>query len=223
MRLNESRIREPRKGTNHQAVVFDFDLDGCLHPRGMPCAKNTPRAPVPEITTESLQRELSKRARAARTEALARLDVSTIGEAAARRAPTDNAPQTSVLVFVMILGPGEIAGQAERSDGQRQSPWPRQPAPKEKRTGLVVVSNVSAQVEEALFGNRCEQLRPERSGRVGAEATHGQHNEADDRSALVEFQPEARRKLSPYHRRLDLVVQEHDTAPFSKDQRFTFG
>src|SRR5689334_13503190 len=93
MRLNKSCFREPRKGTNHQAVVFDFDLDGRLPPRGMPCAKNTPRAPMPEITTESLQCELSKRARAARTEALARLNVSAISEAAARRAPTDNAPQ----------------------------------------------------------------------------------------------------------------------------------
>src|SRR2546425_587316 len=185
MRLNESRSREPWKGANGQVVIFDYDLDGRLQPRGMPGAKDTSRAAMPEITTESLQRELSERACDARTEALVRLDASTVSKTTAVRAPTDNTPQTSLLVFVVILRLGEVAGQAERPAGQRQSPGSRQPTPKEKRTRLVIVSDVSAKVEEALFGNRCEYLRPEWSARVGAEATHGQRNDADDRLALV--------------------------------------
>ena len=124
MRPDESRFCQPRERANGQGALFDFDLDDRLQPSWMPCAKDTSRSPMPKITAVSLQRELSKRARAARTETLVRLDLSTVSKATASRAPADNAPQTSSLVFVMILRLGEVAGQAERSSGQRQSPWP---------------------------------------------------------------------------------------------------
>src|SRR6266568_4206031 len=156
LRFNESRLREPWKGVNGQAVIFDFHLDRRLQPPVMPCAKDTSCATMPEITAEPLECELGERACDARTEALIRPDLSMVSKATVPRAPTDNTPQTSLLVFVMILRPGEIAGQAERPDGQRQSPRSRQPAPKEKRTRLVLVSDVSAKVKEALFGNRSE-------------------------------------------------------------------
>src|SRR6266536_138367 len=122
MRFNESRFREPWKGANGQAVIFNFDLDGRFQPTRMPCAKDTSRAAMPEITAEPLQCELSERACDAGPEALWRPDVCMVSKAPRLRAPMDNTPQTSRLVFVVILRFREVASQAERSVGQRQSP-----------------------------------------------------------------------------------------------------
>src|SRR5688572_10438097 len=101
MRLDQSRFGEPWKGANHQAVVFDFNCDGCLQPRGMPRSKDAAAAAMPEITSEPLQRELSERAGDARIEGLARLKMPLITKTTALRAATNNTPQTSYLVFVV--------------------------------------------------------------------------------------------------------------------------